>query len=122
MKKFVFLFMFVLMLALGGWLYLRYGFVFGEGIKAGTLNKVERMGYVFKTYEGTVILAGIKSGTTVGSVQSNEFRFSVVDETLADSLMRCSGMQVELRYKEYKHPLLWRGYETAIVTEIVSVR
>lgn len=121
MKYFAVLFL-VILLGLGGWLYFRYEFVVTEGIKAGTLNKIERMGYVFKTYEGTVILAGLKSGPIAGSVQSNEFRFSVEDPVIADSLMRCSGRTVELRYQEYANPLPWRGFEKAIVTEIVSVR
>ena len=42
----------VLLLLVGGaFFYVRYYFVFGSGVKAGTLNYVVKKGYVFKTYE-----------------------------------------------------------------------
>ena len=41
---------------------------------------------------------------------------------MADSLMRCSGKEVELHYKEYLGTLPWRGMEKYIVDEILSVR
>ncbi|HBZ33764.1 MAG TPA: hypothetical protein DEO38_01555 [Bacteroidales bacterium] len=106
---------------LGGFLWYKYWFVFAEGVKAGNLNKVEYKGYIFKTYEGTLIQAGLKSGQMAGTVQSNEFRFSVVDKELADSLMRCSGKNVELHYKQYKGALPWRGMCDHVVDGIIAV-
>ncbi|MBQ5582888.1 MAG: hypothetical protein IIU68_06010, partial [Bacteroidales bacterium] len=47
---------------------------------------------------------------------------AVVDEAIADSLMRCGGKMVELRYKEYNGTLPWRGMHKYIVDEIISVR
>ena len=40
---------------------------------------------------------------------------------MADSLMRCSGKQVELHYREYNGALPWRGMQRYIVDSIVSV-
>lgn len=102
--------------------YFRFYFVFGEGVKAGQINYVEKKGYVFKTYEGKVIQSGFK-GSKGGNVtiQNYEFRFSVEDSSVADSLMRCSGKEVELHYKEYFAPLPWRGYSEFIVDSIVAV-
>jgi len=57
-------------------IYYNYYFVFGEGVKAGELNYIVKKGYLFKTYEGKIIQTGIRS-KQVGSVQSNEFEFSV---------------------------------------------
>lgn len=105
----------------GGVLWYKYWFVFAEGVKAGNLNKVEYKGYIFKTYEGTLIQAGIKSGQVAGSVQSNEFRFSVANKAVADSLMRCSGKNVELHYKQYKGSLPWRGMCDHVVDSIIAV-
>ena len=49
----------VLLLLVGGaFFYVRYYFVFGSGVKAGTLNYVVKKGYVFKTYEGILIMEG----------------------------------------------------------------
>ena len=113
---------FILVLALAGFIFIKFFFVFGEGVKAGTLNQVMYKGYVFKTYEGRLIQTGFKGAKGSSSIQSNEFNFSVVDEAVADSLMRCSGKSVELHYKEYLGTLPWRGMEKYVVDEILSVR
>lgn len=112
----------VLAVALAAFIYFRFCFVFGEGVKAGQLNQVMYKGYVFKTYEGRLIQSGFKGQKGTNSIQSNEFNFSVVDKSVADSLMRCSGKTVELHYKEYLGALPWRGMEKYIVDQIVSVR
>ena len=98
--------------------------MFGEGVKAGELNFVVRKGYVFKTYEGRAIQAGFGKGkgTNPGMIQSYEFDFSITDETIADSLMRCAGKTVELGYKEYLGTLPWRGKQRYVVDKIISVR
>ena len=49
-------------IALGLFIYFRFYFVFGEGVKAGELNFVVYKGYVFKTYEGKAIQAGFTKG------------------------------------------------------------
>ena len=49
----------VVVLALTGFFYFRFYFVFGEGVKAGDLNQVMYKGYVFKTYEGRLIQSGL---------------------------------------------------------------
>ena len=112
----------VLVLALAAFVFFRFYFVFGEGVKAGQLNQVMYKGYIFKTYEGRLIQSGFKGQKGTNSIQSNEFNFSVVDDAVADSLMRCSGKTVELHYKEYLGALPWRGMEKYIVDGILSVR
>ena len=109
---------------LAGFIYFKFYFVFGEGVKAGELNYVVYKGYVFKTYEGRAIQAGFGKGkgTNAGAIQSYEFDFSITDQSIADSLMRCGGKTVELGYKEYLGTLPWRGKQKYIVNKIVSVR
>ena len=109
-------------LALAIFIFFKFFFVLGEGVKAGELNQVVYKGWIWKTYEGRLIQAGFKGAKGGGSIQSNEFNFSVVDKTVADSLMRCGGKVVELKYKEYNGRLPWRGMQKYIVTEILSVR
>ena len=104
--------------------YFRYYFVFAEGIKAGELNYITYKGYVFKTYEGKVIQSGFMTGKNSNGnnmIQSYEFKFSVEDEKVAEKLMRCSGRNVELHYKEYNGMLPWRGMQKYIVDRIESV-
>ena len=114
----------IIVLALAAFIFFKFYFVFGEGVKAGELNFVVYKGYVFKTYEGRAIQAGFGkgNGTNPGVIQSYEFDFSITDEAIADSLMRCGGKTVELHYKEYLGTLPWRGKQKYIVDRIVSVR
>ena len=112
----------VLVLALAAFIYFKFYFVFGEGVKAGELNQIVYKGWVWKTYEGRLIQTGFKGAKGGGTIQSNEFNFSVVNRDIADSLMRCSGKMVELHYREYNGALPWRGVQRYIVDRIVSVR
>lgn len=114
----------VLAVALAAFIYFKFYFVFGEGVKAGELNFVVYKGYIFKTYEGRAIQAGFGKGhgANAGALQSYEFDFSITDKAIADSLMRCGGKTVELHYKEYLGSLPWRGQQKYIVDRIVSVR
>ena len=112
----------VVAVALAVFIYIKFFFVFGEGVKAGELNQIVYKGWVWKTYEGRLIQTGFNSTKNEGKIQSNEFNFSVVDKTVADSLMRCSGKMVELHYKEYNGSLPWRGVQRYIVDKIISVR
>ena len=113
----------VILVAAAGFLFFRFYFVFGEGVKAGELNQVVYKGYVFKTYEGRLIQSGLRGTDSKGSVtmESYVFEFSVKDRAVADSLMRCSGKTVELRYREYLGALPWRGQQKYVVDKILSV-
>lgn len=119
LKRFTIFGSIILVIILGILFYFNYYFVVGEGVKAGELNYFVYKGYVFKTYEGKLIQAGLKSkqGT---AMESNEFKFSVTDSVVANKLMRSGGRVLELHYKEYKSPLPWRGVSEFIVDEILE--
>jgi hypothetical protein len=121
MKKFLTIFIFILIVLGAGFIYWRFFWVFGEGVKAGQLNNLMKKGYVFKTYEGRLIQAGFQGGGA-GSVQSYEFRFSVVNEKVAAQLMSNSGKEFELHYKEYMHTVPWRGTSVYVVDSILSMK
>jgi hypothetical protein len=99
----------------------KYYFVFGEGVKSGELNYLVKKGNVFKTYEGKLIQSGFRS-RTAGTIQSYEFEFSVVDDSIASILMNNSGDYFDLHYKEYKGALPWRGYSHYVVDKIISMK
>lgn len=98
-------------------IYWRFYFVLAEGTQAGTLNIFQKKGIVFKTYEGKIILSGFKA-----NVQSNEFSFSVTDEKVAQQLLKVSGREVNVHYKQYFGALPWRGMKNFIVDSIYEVR
>ena len=112
----------VLVIALSLFVYFRFFFVYSTGVNAGEINYFQKEGIIFKTYEGKMIQSGFRSaaGTTNG-LRSNEFKFSVDNQSVADSLMRCSGKHVELRWKRYFGTLPWRGQSQYIATEILSI-
>lgn len=107
----------VIVLALVLFLYGRYTWVFGDGTRAGSLNYFMKKGYVFKTYEGKMILSGFKA-----NVQSNEFEFSVTDEKVARILSENAGREIEVHYKEYVGTLPWRGMQKNIVDSVIQIR
>ena len=121
MKKFLTIFLSLVIVGLVIFFLARYFFVFGEGSKAGQLNFFVKKGYIFKTYEGRIIQTGYKSQVP-GSIQSNEFEFSVVDEKVANILMSHSGAMLELHYKEYLGSIPWCGMSKYIVDSVMSVR
>lgn len=116
-KTYIFLF---IILALGTFVFVRYYFVFGTGVKSGELNYLVNKGVVFKTYEGKLIQTGFRADKPEG-FQSNQFEFSVADKALAEELMQASGKNVQLHYKEYFGAIPWRGFTKFIVDEIISV-
>jgi hypothetical protein len=108
--------------------YFRYSFVYSEGTRVGIIYKFSKKGTVFKTYEGEMMLPGIRNKNKNGSLSTNLFNFSVTDEDLAKKLMESQGMEVELHYSYYNRPLPWRGdsYEGEkgqyIVDKLVRVK
>ena len=104
--------------ALAGFLYFKFGWVFSDGTKTGELNSLTYTGYFFKTYEGEMILTGYGTKNSAGSVQSKTFKFSVANKEVAQQLTEMTGLRVTVHYKEYKGTLPWRGYERAIVDKV----
>ncbi len=111
----------IVVLAAASFVFFKFYFVFGSGVKAGELNLFVYKGYVFKTYEGRLIQAGYNSKNSNATIQSNEFNFSVKDENGAKQLERCAGKFVELHYKEYLGTLPWRGMSKYVVDSVYSV-
>lgn len=120
-KKILGWMMIIFIVAIAVVIWWKYYFVFGEGVKSGELNYVVKKGNLFKTYEGKLIQSGIRSKTP-GAIQSYEFEFSVVNDSIANLLMNNSGNYFDLHYKEYKGALPWRGYSPFVVDKIVSMR
>jgi hypothetical protein len=112
--------MLFLIVALGVFIFVRYYFVFGTGVKSGELNYLVHKGVVFKTYEGKLIQSGFRADKPEG-FQSNQFEFSVSDKAVAEKLMLSSGKNVELHYKEYFAAIPWRGFTKFIVDSIIDI-
>lgn len=120
-KKFLFITILVI-LAIGASItYYKYYFVFGEGVKSGYLNYAVKKGNVFKTYEGKLIQEGFGQ-MKAGGVASNQFEFSIEDDTVFKQLESNSGKYFDLHYKEYHGVLPWRGNTVYIVDKVISMK
>lgn len=97
-------------------IYFKYYYVYSEGSRVGILYKFSKKGTAFKTYEGEMILPGLKYKHKEEGISSNIFNFSVTDEELAKELMSSQGMEIEVHYLNYNASLPWRG-DTYIVKD-----
>ena len=122
MKKTLLIGLPLLLLVLGGWIYMRYYFVFAEGVKSGYLNYAVYKANLFKTYEGKLIQEGFAKTKTGSGMQSNEFEFSIESKKIFQQLEVNSGKHFELHYREYHNALPWRGNTVYIVDSIVNMR
>ncbi len=108
----------IILAVLAGTFYFKFLWVFSDGTKTGELNSLTYTGYLFKTYEGEIILSGYGNKNASGTVQSKNFKFSVSNREVAEKLRQMTGLRVTVHYKEYKGRLPWRGYENAIVDAV----
>ena len=112
----------VLLIGLAIFVYVKFFFVYSEGTNEGDINYFQREGFIFKTYEGKMIQTGYNSQNTSATIQSNEFKFSVVDENVAQQIDNNSSRQIKLHWKRYLGTLPWRGKSQFVVDSIISVR
>ena len=112
----------VVLLGLAVFVYFKFFFVYSEGTNEGDINYFQREGFVFKTYEGKMIQTGYNSHNTSATIQSNEFKFSVVDEKVAEQIDSNSSRQIKLHWKRYLGTLPWRGNSQYVVDSIISVK
>lgn len=108
----------LVLLALALFVFFKFCFVYSEGVNEGDINYFQREGFVFKTYEGKMIQTGLKTTNVQGSIQSNEFKFSVVSESVAKQLNEGTNTGVKLHWKRYLGTLPWRGNSQFIVDSV----
>lgn len=96
-KKILFwLFVVVTLCLIGVFLVLNYGY--STGNRSGKLVKLSKVGYLIKTYEGTLDL---------GSGDQLTWQFSVHNDRIGDQLMEQTGKNITLDYKEHLFKLFY---------------
>ena len=108
--------------ALAIFVYVKFFFVYSQGVNEGDINYFQNEGFIFKTYEGKMIQTGYNSRNSSATIQSNEFKFSVVDEQVAREIETNSSRQIKLHWKRYLGTLPWRGNSEYVVDSVVSVQ
>jgi hypothetical protein len=120
--KFIFWALLIIFLFGGIFIWYKYYFVFGEGVKSGQLNFVVKKGNIFKTYEGKLIQQGFGSAGKTGALTSYEFEFSIDDDAVFKQLEANSGKNFDLHYKEFHGTLPWRGNTVYIVDKVIDMK
>ncbi|MFN4144203.1 MAG: hypothetical protein ACK4GN_00140 [Runella sp.] len=109
MRKWIFLLVFLLILGAVGY-YFSFG-AYSDGTRVGSLVKLSRRGYIFKTYEGQLMVGGMSDGT--GTFNSTTWDFSVHDSNKtaieALELSQRTGQRVSVHYEEKFFQLPWNG-------------
>lgn len=122
MKAITWIVSLVVIVGLAAFIFFKFFFVYSEGVNEGDINYFQKEGFIFKTYEGKMIQTGVKSiKGTQGTIQSNEFKFSVEDENVAQRLNEVSNMGVRLHWKRYLGVLPWRGNSQYVVDSVYSI-
>jgi hypothetical protein len=117
MGKYIFRFIILVIIVVGGYIYWKYSFTYSEGYRAGLLQKFSSKGTMFKTYEGEMILSSVQSNANV-AIASEKFLFSVTDKTLANQIERMQGDNIVVHYREKNGTLPWRGESCYIVDSV----
>jgi hypothetical protein len=93
---------------------------YSEGYRAGTVMKVSKKGYIFKTYEGELNVEGL---TTDGNrMPTSVWNFSVLSgneevlKTLEETALAKQRVKIEYEEKFVKFP--WRGETKYFVTKV----
>ena len=119
--KYLWIILLAVFLILGGFIWFKYYYVFGEGVKSGHLNYAVYKGNVFKTYEGKLIQEGFGQNKASGNLTSYEFEFSIDNPDVFKQLESNSGKHFDLHYKEYNGVLPWRGNTKYVVDRVVNM-
>ena len=112
----------LILVGLALFVYVKFFFVYSQGVNEGDINYFQNEGFIFKTYEGKMIQTGYNSRNSSAAIQSNEFRFSVEDQGVAREIENASSRQIKLHWKRYLGTLPWRGNSQYVVDSVVSVQ
>jgi hypothetical protein len=111
----------LLLIVLGVVGYFTWGnYTYSEGTRSGTLIKISKKGYVFKTLEGQLNLSGV--GGFITQPGLNIFEFSVKNEETYSLLQKYEGKQVILHYKEHMRTFPWQGDTRYFVDSVTPVK
>ncbi len=89
------------------YVYWFYFNVYSDGEREGVMMKISRKGNVFKTFEGEIMQPGFRTGG--GNINSNNFKFTAIDEVVSKKLSDATGKTVKVHYVQYRKTLPWRG-------------
>ncbi len=112
----------VIIIALAAIFWMRYLAPYETHMhEEGYVVEFKKQGFLFKTWEGQMIVNQSLIDTT--QVYSRDFVFSVDNDRIAEQLssLKGTGKKVSVTYRRYWGALPWRGATTCIVTSVHPV-
>ena len=101
--------------------YFICGMTYSEGTRSGILTKMSKKGFLFKTYEGELIIGGLNQGD--GAIlPATTFKFSVSEKSIYDALEADQGKKVVLHYKQVIKNFFWQGETDYFVHQVTFVK
>jgi hypothetical protein len=101
--------------------YFICGMTYSEGTRSGILTKMSKKGFVFKTYEGELIIGGLNQGD--GAVMpATTFKFSVTEKPVYDLLEAAQGKKVVVHYKQVIKNFFWQGDTDYFIHQVTFVK
>ncbi len=114
MKKFLTIFLIIVVVGFAGFYAFAYYITFSDGDRTGKLVKFSRKGVVFKTWEGQI---------SYGVSDENAFYFSILDnkEGTIENLRSLQGQMVKLSYVERFRTFKWWGDTRYFVNSVQAL-
>jgi len=114
-------FLFLIIIFLAGFIYMKYFYTYSEGYRAGLLQKFSHKGTIFKTYEGEMILSSVASTRDI-AIASEKFQFTVINESLIRQFDTLQGDNVIVHYIQKSGAVFWRGDSKYLVDSVMVKR
>lgn len=96
-------------------------YVYSDGVKTGTLIKVTKKGFIFKTYEGQINLGGMVSNGDGGMV-ANIWSFSIKDEETFRKLQKYQDRRIRIYYEQFLWLPVQVGSTDYLVKDIKALK
>lgn len=94
---------------------------YSDGERVGQLVKFSKKGFFSKSWEGEMVLGGLKKKTDVeGRTTSvaNVFEFTVEDNSIVENLKDKVGEVIKVRYREEWIHAPWRSDTSYFITSV----
>lgn len=120
-RKFFRWILFLLIIFLAGFVYMKYFYTYSEGYRAGLLQKFSHKGTLFKTYEGEMILSSVASTRDI-AIASEKFQFTLINDNLIRSFDTLQGSNIIVHYIQKSGAVFWRGDSKYLVDSVMVKR
>ena len=94
--RFLVIFLIIVLLLAGGWLWLTLNWSYSQGERAGYVQKLSSKGWLCKTWEGEIAMV-----TMPGAIPE-KFDFTVRDDAVAKQINVLAGKRVVLNYAQHR--------------------